>query len=90
MCLYQTKKTLKIFPNPLTNNILSVGSDGFDDDTNVRIIITNASGQKLYEKTVRDPCGNDIDLKEKLVDGVYFITLKPDQQKITKKLIVKQ
>ena len=86
----QTKKTLKIFPNPLTNNILSVGSDGFDDDTNVRIIITNASGQKLYEKTVRDPCGNDIDLKEKLVDGVYFITLESDQAKITKKLIVKQ
>jgi len=86
----QTKKTMKLFPNPLADSILSVGSDGFDDDTNVRIIITNGSGQKLYEKTVRDPCGNDIDLKGKLVDGVYFVTLESDQAKITKKLIVKQ
>ena len=86
----QMNKTVKISPNPLTDGILSVGSDGFDDDTNVRIIITNATGQKLYEKTVRDPCGNDINLAGKLADGVYFVTLESDQAKITKKLIVKQ
>lgn len=86
----QTKKTIKISPNPLSDGILSVGTDGFDDDTNVRIIITNSNGQKVFEKLLRDPCSTDIDLSGKLSNAVYFVTVESDQAKITKKLIVKQ
>jgi hypothetical protein len=86
----QTKKSIKISPNPLTDGILSVGTDGFDDDTNVRIIITNSNGQKVFEKLLRDPCSTDIDLSGKLSNAVYFVTVESDQAKITKKLIVKQ
>jgi hypothetical protein len=85
----QINKTMKISPNPLTDGILSVATDGFDEDTNVRLIITNSIGQKIYEKTLRDPCSTDINLSGKLVNGVYFVTLESDQSKLTKKLIIK-
>lgn len=85
----QTKKTVQIYPNPLTNGMLSVATEGFDDDTNVRILITNSIGQKIYEKLLRDPCSTDINLTGKLTNAVYFVTVESDQTKIVKKLIVK-
>lgn len=83
------KKTVKISPNPLTNGLLSVATDGFDDDTNVRIIITNSTGQKIYEQLLRDPCSTDINLTGTLPNAVYFVAVESDQTKIVKKLIVK-
>ncbi|WP_165698002.1 Ig-like domain-containing protein [Flavobacterium nackdongense] len=82
-------KTVKVFPNPLTQSSLYVSTDGFDNDTNVRITITNTNGQKIYEKKLHDPCQTEINLAEKLPNALYFVTVQSDQTKIVKKLIVK-
>lgn len=82
-------KIVRVYPNPTINGIFTVATDGFDDDTNVHIIVTNSNGQKIYEKKLNDPCHTDINLNGKLSDSIYFITIKSDQSKIVKKLIVK-
>lgn len=86
----QGGKSVKVFPNPVTNGILSVSTDGFDNDTNIRIIITNSIGQKIYEKKLNDPCHTDINLTGKLTNAIYFVAVESDQTKIVKKLIVKK
>lgn len=83
-------KTVRVYPNPASDGIITVATDGFDDDTNNRIIITNSTGQKVFEKKLNDPCHTDVNLAGKLSNGVYFVTVQSDQAKITKKLIVKQ
>ena len=84
-----SRKSVRVYPNPLTNGILTVSTDGFDDDTNTRIIITNSTGQKIYEKKLNDPCHTDVNLTGKLTNSIYFVTVESDQTKITNKLIVK-
>lgn len=83
-------KTVRVYPNPLTNEILTVATDGFDDDTNIRILITNSNGQKMYEKKLNDPCHTDVNLAGKLNDGVYLVIVESDQTKVVRKLIVKK
>ncbi len=82
-------KTVRVYPNPLTNGYFTVATDGFDDDTNVRIIITNSLGQKIYEKKLNDPCHTDVNLSGKLSESVYFVAVQSDQTKIVKKILVK-
>jgi uncharacterized protein YjdB len=82
-------KTVRVYPNPVANGIFTVATDGLDDDTNVRIIVTNSIGQKIYEKKLNDPCHTDINLNGKLSDAIYFVTIQSDQTKIVKKLIAK-
>ena len=82
-------KTVRVYPNPLTNGIFTVATDGFDDDTNIRIIITNSNGQKIYEKKLNDPCHTDLNLAGKLSNSIYFVAVESDQSKIVTKLIVK-
>ena len=82
-------KTVRVYPNPVANGIFTVATDGLDDDTNVRIIVTNSIGQKIYEKKLNDPCHTDINLNGKLSESIYFVTVQSDQTKIVKKLSVK-
>ena len=89
MTFDNSSKTVRVYPNPLTNGIFTVATDGFDDDTNIRIIITNSTGQKIYEKKLNDPCHTDINLAGKLSNSIYFVAVESDQSKIVKKMIVK-
>ena len=82
-------KTVRVYPNPVANGIFTVATDGLDDDTNVRIIVTNSIGQKIYEKKLNDPCHTDINLNGKLSESIYFVTVQSDQTKIVKKLVTK-
>ncbi|WP_165698003.1 Ig-like domain-containing protein [Flavobacterium nackdongense] len=86
----QSNKSVRVSPNPLTSGILTVATDGFDDDTNIRIYITTANGQKIYENKLNDPCHTDINLAGKLSNSIYFVTVESDQSKVVKKLIVQQ
>ena len=83
-------KTMSVYPNPVIDGIITVATDGFDDDTNTRIIITNSYGQKILEKKLNDPCHTDINLAGKVSNGMYLVTVQSDQSKMTKKLIVKK
>jgi hypothetical protein len=87
--LNQGGKSVRISPNPLSKGILTVTTDGFEDDTNIRVKISNSNGQIVYENKIADTCHTDINLTGKLTNSIYFVTVESDQTKITNKLIVK-
>jgi hypothetical protein len=86
--LGQAVRFVHLSPNPLKNGTLRLSTDGFEDDTNIRVKITNTTGQKLYENTIIDTCHTDLNLTGQLTNGIYFVTVESDQTKITNKLIV--
>ncbi|MGL5113358.1 MAG: Ig-like domain-containing protein, partial [Flavobacterium sp.] len=88
--LNQGGRKVKIAPNPISKGVLTVSTDGFEDDTNIRVKISNTNGQTIYQNAITDTCHTDINLSGKLSNAVYFVTVESDQRKITNKLIVKQ
>lgn len=84
----ETKK-VSIFPNPVADGTFTLATDGFKYDTNIRITITNSTGQEVYSHKLSDPSLTNINLTGKLSNAVYFVTVESDQSKVVKKLMVK-
>ena len=82
-------KSVRVYPNPNTNGIITVATDGLEDDTNLRVKVSNLNGQILYQNKITDTCHTNINLSGKLPNGIYIVTVESDQSKITNKLIVR-
>ncbi len=80
-------KSVRVYPNPNTNGIITVATDGLEDDTNLRVKISTLNGQILYQNKITDTCHTNINLSGKLPNGIYIVTVESDQSKITNKLI---
>ncbi len=75
----------RIYPNPATDEI-TINSPGFEFD---KIEIVNINGQKVFEKSSIPLVRNTTKLSFHLKSGVYLLNLHGQNQKISKKLIVK-
>ncbi len=74
-----------IYPNPATDEI-TINSPGFELK---KIEILNINGQKVFEKSFITTVHNSTKLFFNLKSGVYLLNLHGQNQKISKKLIVK-
>ncbi len=78
---------LKIFPNP-TSDLINISFDALTN-ANGEISISNTIGDVVYKQSIEASAGGNswkIDLGEN-ASGVYFITIKIDDQFITKQII---
>ena len=73
---------ISIYPNPLTNQILTVRTP-----KNLNVSIFNVLGQNVFEIKVT-PKNNKVNLA-KLKSGVYIVKLESSSGTISKKLIIK-
>jgi D-alanyl-D-alanine carboxypeptidase len=74
------KFDLSIFPNP-TQNQFNITSTHIIDEIEIKDVL----GKPIYHET---PYGKDVSLMIKK-DGVYFVTVKSNEQTLTRKTIVK-
>jgi len=82
------KKIVSIYPNPLSQDVLTIKMDGYEDLGNVDIIITNLQGQTVYQNQL---CGNnslEISTYGLLKSSIYIVSIKYGQSIVTKKIIV--
>lgn len=73
-----------IYPNP-TSDFITIKSD-LKDQGVVKIVVVNSEGVEVLRKNCE--IGKPIDIQN-LNQGVYFISILSDENKITKKLMVK-
>jgi hypothetical protein len=85
----QEGKSVSISPNPVTNGIISIDLQGFENDKNIKVKIINAVGQTVYETVLTDTTHAELNLSGKLTESIYFVSVESGQTKIVNKLIVK-
>jgi len=77
-------KIAEVYPNPL-NNIINIS---FQENTNARIVLTDANGKQIFQKTIQSKSNYVIDLSAyKLSSGNYFVEIKSNDKIQTIKLI---
>jgi hypothetical protein len=81
-------KSVSIYPNPLTQNILTIDLKDFSKMNHVQISIVNLFGQIVYQKKTDNPSIYQINTSELLKDSIYFVTIEEGNSKITKELLV--
>ncbi|MBA3683574.1 MAG: T9SS type A sorting domain-containing protein [Bacteroidetes bacterium] len=74
-----------VFPNPAINSITVQGND--NTNKKYAMSISNAIGQKIISQDIQFVNEYTIDLKE-LNNGVYFLSLKNENEQIIKKILV--
>jgi hypothetical protein len=79
--------SLSITPNPAHSSILVSFTPKSISD--MRMNITNAVGQKVFEKNIgRSSAYNETIDVSKLAVGIYFVNLNADGETITRKLVI--
>ncbi|NDP20548.1 MAG: carbohydrate-binding protein [Paludibacter sp.] len=81
-------KSVNIYPNPFKQGKLSVDIIGFEELNNVQVKITNLMGQTIYHELLTNKSRMELNLKGKLNDSVYFISVESGDTKVVKKLVV--
>lgn len=90
VCLDALKEIVAISPNPVSNNLTVVVAR--KTAVKVDMLIHNAIGQVVYRQTKQQSPGQatySIPMK-KLSAGIYFVTVKLDDEKVAVKKIIKQ
>jgi len=84
-----TVKGLSLFPNPVTNNIVTIGFSGAKGQYIMRII--NAAGQEVFTKTIVHSGGTlteAITLPSAINKGLYSLLIAGDNYRETKLFII--
>lgn len=81
-----TEQMLLLYPNP-ANNFVKFNSDNCLD-SNDKIAIYNAVGQKVYDNIFCETVKHGIDLSN-YVKGIYVVVISTEQGSLSQKLIVK-
>lgn len=84
-----TAKDLSLFPNPVTNNIVTIGFSGAKGQYIMRII--NAAGQEVFTKTIVHSGGTlteAITLPSAINKGLYSLLIAGDNYRETKLFII--
>jgi len=82
-------KELSLFPNPVTNNILTIGFSGVKGQYMMRII--NATGQEVFTKTIVHSGGTlteAISLPSAINKGIYSLLIAGDSYREAKMFII--
>jgi hypothetical protein len=81
-------KSVRIYPNPLHTNKLSIDMVGFENSNNVEVKIINLLGQTVYHKNTKNTAHLDIDTLNLLSKSVYTVSVEAGSAKILNKLIL--
>ena len=81
-----TLSDLVVYPNPNQGDFVYIDLNDFD--SYAELFIIDISGKIIQQQTI-DSSVSTIRFNEKLKAGFYFITVVSDNNKITKKLVVK-
>lgn len=85
----QSNMSLDIYPNPVIDDVsISYALASAEKAENAEIVISNALGQEMIKFEVSSPLGN-INMNEKLSSGIYFVSLRNAENRITKAFIKK-
>src|SRR5579871_1759561 len=85
-----------VFPNPVSGNTAQVRISGLADTTKVSLEIFSLSMRKISEQTFHSEGPGTVTLTFQLVDsagaslanGVYYVVIRADNQRVTLKLMV--
>jgi hypothetical protein len=81
-------QSVKAYPNPLNQNLLSIDLAGFEDLEDIDITITNLQGQTVYKNNIQNSNNISINTNGLLNNSIYFVTVKSGKTVTTTKLIV--
>jgi hypothetical protein len=86
----ETKSVSRLFPNPLSGNVVSIESPLFEVNSPVTIQIADIDGREVFkEKTVVLEDGSySLRLPSKLIHGVYVLAITSSSKLETLKLVV--
>jgi hypothetical protein len=82
------KEYIKMYPNPLSHDVLTIDFRGFKELSNVEVRITNLLGQTIFRMTTHNKEISRIDTRGLLKSSIYLVTVKSGKSMITTKLIV--
>lgn len=87
----KNNKDINIYPNPVSNNNLTLELYGFSETDEITVKISNSYGALIYSKSF-DSSNNlkfEIPIKEiTKISGIYMVTLISKESIISKKLII--
>lgn len=81
-------KLVKIYPNPLHTNKLSIDMVGFDYENNVQVKIINLLGQTVFCQSIDNQPLIEINTSNLLGKSVYTVSVESAKAKIINKLIL--
>jgi len=90
LTVHSTSKepSVNIYPNPLTEDLLSIDLSGFDHVSNVNVRIYNPQGQTIYNNTTKNRKHIEISTDGLLEKSVYFVLVQSGQRVARSKIIV--
>jgi hypothetical protein len=87
--VYQSLESFNIYPNPVTDHV-NIAFELATDNRNAMVEIYNTVGQNMLSQSINVNDGFNIKrLPINLVSGTYYLTLKVDNEVITKPIFVK-
>ncbi len=84
----KTNYVLTLYPNPVAGNEFSIEVTGFENETNLRLIIEDISGRKMYDQNYSRITKLNLNTDGLLQKGIYFVSICRQQTTLVKKLIV--
>ena len=81
-------KTVRIYPNPLHTNELSIDMVGFENENKVQVKITNLMGQTVFCKYANNTSRFEINTLNLLSKSIYMVSVESENSKISNKLIL--
>ena len=81
-------RTVKIYPNPLRTNKLSIEMLGFESENQVQVKITNLLGQTVLCQTVNNTSRFEINTLNLLNKSIYTVSVESGDSRISNLLIL--
>ena len=81
-------KSVRIYPNPLHTNKLSIDMVGFENSNDVQVKIMNLVGQIVFQKNTKSITHLEIDTLNLLSKSVYTVTVESGSSKVSNMLIL--
>jgi len=83
---------ITVYPNPYNSGDLTLEMKQIEPNTSIRIILTDISGNIIFNASALVPTGNVINLVPKAVShlnqGIYILRVSMDNNVVTKRIIV--
>lgn len=86
--LHIHERTFQLFPNPYKKGKLSIALNGFDNQSDMTLRISNMLGQIIFEQKI-DSNTTSINIPVALKESTYMVCIESDISKIFTKLIVR-
>ncbi|NDP20541.1 MAG: T9SS type A sorting domain-containing protein [Paludibacter sp.] len=80
-------KSVKIYPNPHESGNLFVDLNGFEDAPRINFIISNLSGQVVFQKMLYNTSRSEIILPDTLQESIYLVSVEANKIKLVDKLM---